>query len=618
MRQSSTREPVTRLRLPGRSVFSLFLVLALGPTGLSSQTALVPVSPGGSVAEQFTTQPCPSFHWAESPDATGYELLVYRLDGTDATRMAAIQRPDGELGTPALRQILPARVSSWAPPMDRCLEPGGRYAWTIRPRQDRGTYPVTTERRYFRVRDRSPIESVLARIANRMLEEGELTSEEVALLAAWSPETSTPTPLSPSTRIKPGPGVGTEPSVEVRGPAVAEPALVPPPAAMTVEGSTSLYGLFSEGGSYGVGGRSPTQGVYGIASASSGVTRGVYGWSASNNGRGVYGFVNHASGGTFGVHGESSSTAGTGVYGESTATSGFTYGVQGESESDKGIGVYGIARATSGATHGVRGVALSTTGTGVAGYAGSGGGQNFGVSGTSASSFGVGVAGFNDTPNGFTHGVYGRSGSSSGIGVSGFAAHISGGGIGVNGAANSASGWDFYASGSGIDYGPFTGSHEARLWEGFGAVESGMVVRVTGETQVRRKQGSVDLSSTLPTIRLASRAEDSAVFGVVVSEIDLPEGHWYEVRDGDRFASVNALGEGRVWVTDSSGPIRAGDYLTTSDIPGYAARQRDGILRNFTLGKAIETVDWDEITDTVEHDGETHKRVLLAVVYVSG
>ena len=81
---------------------------------------------------------------------------------------------------------------------------------------------------------------------------------------------------------------------------------------------------------------------------------------------------------------------------------------------------------------------------------------------------------------------------------------------------------------------------------------------------------------------------------------------------------VNALGEGRVWVTNINGKIEAGDYITTSYVPGYGQLQDDDLLHSYTLGKAIETIDWEQVTETVQHDGRTYKRYLIAVVYTSG
>jgi hypothetical protein len=256
----------------------------------------------------------------------------------------------------------------------------------------------------------------------------------------------------------------------------------------------------------------------------------------------------------------------------------------------------------------------------VYGNASAASGQNFGVHGRSASTDGTGVEGYVSASSGYTIGVMGRSFSTAGVGVYGQGAATSGIPIGVMGVSEYSSGFDFYASGSGSDYGPFTGVHEALLNESFPAeVKAGMIVSVTGETQFRRTaQGEVDISSTLPTIRLADTAEDKAVFGVISAEINLPVNHWYTAGEGERFASVNALGEGRVWVTNINGDIEAGDAITSSAIPGYGQRQSDDLLHIYTLGKATDTIDWDDVTDTIIFNGQEYKVFLLGVVYTSG
>jgi hypothetical protein len=96
------------------------------------------------------------------------------------------------------------------------------------------------------------------------------------------------------------------------------------------------------------------------------------------------------------------------------------------------------------------------------------------------------------------------------------------------------------------------------------------------------------------------------------------ENHWYDRKNGERIISVNALGEGRVWVSNINGNIEAGDYITTSTVSGYGQMQDDDLLHSYTLGKAIETVDWDSVTETIDHNGISYKIYLLAVVYTSG
>ncbi|MHC4556596.1 MAG: hypothetical protein ACYS80_04750, partial [Planctomycetota bacterium] len=103
--------------------------------------------------------------------------------------------------------------------------------------------------------------------------------------------------------------------------------------------------------------------------------------------------------------------------------------------------------------------------------------------------------------------------------------------------------WDFYAAGGVSEYGPFTGAHEVKLANNSPLdIEPGMIVSVTGQTQVRQDEdGVVAISSTLPTVRLSDAANDKAVFGVLVSESPLPKEHWYQANETERFATVNAL-----------------------------------------------------------------------------
>jgi hypothetical protein len=182
--------------------------------------------------------------------------------------------------------------------------------------------------------------------------------------------------------------------------------------------------------------------------------------------------------------------------------------------------------------------------------------------------------------------------------------------------------YDFYADGPGANYGHFTGAHEVKLSADFTEnVTLGMIVSVTGETQVRQIDGrSISFSSTLPTVQLSGTPNDSKVLGVLISESPLPGEHWYinESIEGDRFGIVNALGEGRVWVTDVNGDIEAGDYITTSLVAGYGQKQDDDLLHSYTLGKAIESVNWSEVSTTVEFNGQTYRAYPIAVVYTSG
>ena len=94
------------------------------PAATPEQAPPTPVSPGATNRLAPVGSGCPTFSWTSRPEARGYEIAVYELSG---------ETPDEIAGTPVLRQRLPAGAGSWTPPADRCLEPGGRYAWSVRP-----------------------------------------------------------------------------------------------------------------------------------------------------------------------------------------------------------------------------------------------------------------------------------------------------------------------------------------------------------------------------------------------------------------------------------------------------------------------------------------------------
>lgn len=250
-------------------------------------------------------------------------------------------------------------------------------------------------------------------------------------------------------------------------------------------------------------------------------------------------------------------------------------------------------------------MSYNTQGRGVYGYAqASGAVMNYGGYFEANGNSGVGV-----------YGAGNASGTAANIGGKFVAYGSAGRGVQGDGTA-----YDFYASGPGADYGPFTGAHEVRLAADYpAAITPGLVVCTTGPSLTRvDKNGEVSLSSTLPTVRLADTAQDKAVIGVLVKETPLAEDHWYKPEAGERFGVVNALGDGRVWACTANGDIEMGDYLTTSAVPGYAQRQNDDLQHNYTVGKVTESVDWSAVTDTVEFGGQTYKACLIAVVYTCG
>ena len=57
---------------------------------------------------------------------------------------------------------------------------------------------------------------------------------------------------------------------------------------------------------------------------------------------------------------------------------------------------------------------------------------------------------------------------------------------------------------------------------------------------------------------------------------------------------VETSGEVHVWVSNENGDLEVGDYLTTSNVAGYAMRQDDDLLHNYTVGKVLEVCDFTQ------------------------
>jgi hypothetical protein len=78
------------------------------------------VSPGHASKLVLVEARCPTFSWGDVEAARGYELVIYRLG------------KEGAEATPVLRESFAGSVNGWTPSLDRCLERGGQYAWTVR------------------------------------------------------------------------------------------------------------------------------------------------------------------------------------------------------------------------------------------------------------------------------------------------------------------------------------------------------------------------------------------------------------------------------------------------------------------------------------------------------
>ncbi|MCD4748056.1 MAG: hypothetical protein K8R59_01675, partial [Thermoanaerobaculales bacterium] len=331
-------------------------------------------------------------------------------------------------------------------------------------------------------------------------------------------------------------------------------------------------------------------GVWGEAMVPGGV--GVVGRNFSTSGNNVYGVLGLAKGNggsSYGVWGKTASAGAgaTGVRGDAQAASGTTYGVLGHSDSSGGVGVRGEAPYT-----GVQGTTTATSG------------QVTGVWGWTQSADGNGVFGFNNNTGWGAKGVVGKTmggGGSSGVygaafysGAAGVMAENTGGGYAFWGSSVSGTGLKVKAGGSVL----------AELWDISGSDNRRWFVSNTGDVYADGTfhAGGADFAEMVPARqrdlepgdvvvmtadgRLAQsfEAHQASVVGVVSTRPGYLGDLYRDVDEREKIP-LAVIGIVPVKVTAAAGPIRPGDMLTQSAIPGTAMRSRR-IVPGTVIGKA--------------------------------
>ena len=133
-----------------------------------------------------------------------------------------------------------------------------------------------------------------------------------------------------------------------------------------------------------------------------------------------------------------------------------------------------------------------------------------------------------------------------------------------------------------------------------------MIVATTGIVD----KNIEDMSYVLPQIELVDSANKKNVFGIISGEIPS------EV--GEKRLKINAIGDGLIWITNYNGDIENGDLVTSSQIKGYGQKQDDDLFHNYTVAKLTEEIDWDNVEETIDYDGDIYKKVLAACTYHCG
>jgi hypothetical protein len=180
---------------------------------------------------------------------------------------------------------------------------------------------------------------------------------------------------------------------------------------------------------------------------------------------------------------------------------------------------------------------------------------------------------------------------------------------GNSGLVAGANSYDFYADGSGVNYGPFTGAHDGLLPISDTATSIGDIVidhelvesrgysntifHMTASTTPNQK-GALGvnvvnrglLSGHQPAVFIVERVE---TVGEVESYCVMSD-TYESIKDSYNVISINAVGEGQINITGEGGDLVVGDLVVTSSTAGKGMKQSDDIVRSYTVAKVRETV----------------------------
>jgi hypothetical protein len=140
----------------------------------------------------------------------------------------------------------------------------------------------------------------------------------------------------------------------------------------------------------------------------------------------------------------------------------------------------------------------------------------------------------------------------------------------------------------------------------------GLIVSSNKNTYIKMINGivkgneAITINESLPVVSKTTKRKDKSIFGVISNAEDHmnstqrreQNGAWgtiFDKEEGDNRVYINSVGEGAIWVADTGGNLNAGDYITSSNIPGYGELQEDDILHNYTVAKITMDCDFNPV-----------------------
>ena len=137
----------------------------------------------------------------------------------------------------------------------------------------------------------------------------------------------------------------------------------------------------------------------------------------------------------------------------------------------------------------------------------------------------------------------------------------------------------------------------------------------------RRGNEAITVNEAVPLLRLSCKENDKTCFGVISDSEESDTRtqtfgnfkSFHHKMKGDEQIFINSLGEGGIWVVNTNGSLESGDYITTSNVPGYGMKQNDDVLHNYTVAKITMNCDFNPISQPKKR---LVKREELVVYYL--
>ena len=173
----------------------------------------------------------------------------------------------------------------------------------------------------------------------------------------------------------------------------------------------------------------------------------------------------------------------------------------------------------------------------------------------------------------------------------------------------------------------FTGQH--RCTGSFSGTDIddlvGRIVVSTGEYSDLNNKKIVSINEAIPIVKVCKTQNDQRVFGVVSDEEtnDMTREHKIgfikfcaRKKKRNKKYMINSVGEGGIWVCDLNGPLKNGDFISSSGILGYGMKQNDNLHYNHTVAKITCDCDFDLNSKVYKCEGFEYRKLNYKKAFV--